>query len=90
MLLNEDVTSNCEEKVASSMLKTLDESETSQIYEAMENIIAHLSRTMRKEHVAEILDSPDEAGISLIHYVTALDLHNVIELVAKHGASLNL
>ena len=89
MLLNDEVSSNCEAQIASKE-KALDVSETSQIYEAMENILSHLSRTMRKEHVAEILDSPDEAGISLIHYVTALDLHNVIELVAKHGACLNL
>lgn len=41
-------------------------------------------------NVTKILNEQDEQGATLIHYVTALDYHELITLLHEHGCDINV
>ena len=53
-------------------------------------VTAFAKRTENKAEVARVLNEPDEAGVSLIHYLTALDYPELIKFVHSYGADINL
>lgn len=56
----------------------MNDDEGSALTEAIESTLKHVSRTFSKVQITEWLDTYDEYGICLIHYIVALDLDSAI------------
>ena len=72
-------------------MSELDTLETNEMVKAVKaTILAFAERRGSREEVARVLDAPDDQGVSLIHYLTALDYSELIEFVHSYGANINL
>ena len=57
---------------------------------AIKSTIQSLTEKVSATEMAQMLDSLDDQGIGLVHYFTALDYAEGVELIHKHGANVNL
>lgn len=55
----------------------------------MQKTLTLMKQQMAREEVVKILNEADEQGATLIHYVTALDYHELIVLLQEHGSDIN-
>ena len=74
--------------VSSSRDSTIIEADN--IVETVKNTITNLLVRFRRDQIAEWLNTPDEFGACLIHYITALNLTDLIEFLSMHGADINV
>lgn len=55
----------------------------------MQKALTLMNEWMSKEEIAQILNEVDESGATLIHYVTALDYHELINILYANGCDIN-
>ena len=63
--------------------------EADQFTLGVQNTLKHLENSFKSEEIAAWLNTPDEHGVCLIHLLTALNQHELVALIIKHGAEIN-
>lgn len=80
-----------QDSLAQLDINQLDKIETYEMIKAVKaTVTAFAKRTENQAEVVRVLNEPDEAGVSLIHYLTALDYPELIKFVHSYGADINL
>ena len=57
---------------------------------AIENTLKHLNRNFQIDQVAEWLNTADDSGYCLLHYIVALDFDESIRLLKANGADIDV
>ena len=64
--------------------------EVDNLIETVKKTLTDLAVRFTRDQVAHWLNTPDEFGASLIHYITALNMTDLIEVLCMHGADINV